>query len=616
MNDKNLELINKIMNSKTETTDEPEKIELGCRKECMNNVVSEDKLKEVQQSILNYLKECLSKTYGPMGSYTAIISGNNAETIQADYSKDGLKVLKHIIFDSPIEMSLQSELRDICQYVEKQVGDGTTSAVILSSLVYDGMLKIIKDSKIPPRKLVKEFQSVVKECQDIILGNGREITLEDIHKICMISTNGNVSVADQITDVYKEYGFNVNIDVGISNDQDTKLKIYDGLTINSGYSDPAYINNMVNGTADIHNPEIFAFQDPIDTPEMITYFEKILVDNIFDKIQNDEPEVPTVIIAPMLSRDGSGLLTKLIGHLYNFSKNGMNNQKPQILILTNIHGTEEYIASDIEKLCGCKYIRKYISADVQKHDQENGDAPTLETIHEFAGSAELVVADNAKTKFINPKSIVDKDGNYEIMINFLKSEISKAKAENEDQVTVGRLKKRLNCLEANLIEFLVGGISISDRDSLRDLVEDAVLNCASAVENGVGRAANFEGLSASYSLFSDYYKDGKEPNPNDIRYNIITAIFGAYYKAAEILYGSVIPEDKIADIIEKSIENNMPFNVMDLFDADELDNIIPEGTVLCSIRTDVVIMDAISKIITMMVTANQCLLQAPSLNRY
>lgn len=615
MKDKNLELINKLMNSSTESEDS-EKIELGCHKECMNNVVSEEKLKEVQQSILSYLKECLSKTYGPMGSYTAIISGNNAETIQADYSKDGLKVLKHIIFDSPIEMSLQSELRDICQYVEKQVGDGTTSAVILSSLVYDGMLKIIKDSKIPPRKLVKEFQNVVKECQEIILSNGRDITLDDIHKICMISTNGNVGVADQITDVYKEYGFNVNIDVGISNDQDTKLKIYDGLTINSGYSDPAYINNLINGTADIHNPEIFAFQDPIDTPEMITYFEKILVDNIFNKIQDGEPEVPTVIIAPMLSRDGSGLLTKLISYLYNFSKGGMNNQKPQVLILTNIHGTEEYIASDIEKLCGCKYIRKYISADVQKHDQENGDAPTLETIHEFAGSAELVVADNAKTKFINPKSIVEKDGNYEIMVNFLKSEIAKAKAENEDQVTIGRLKKRLNCLEANLIEFLVGGISISDRDSLRDLVEDAVLNCASAVENGVGRAANFEGLSALYSLFSEYHKDGIETNHTDMRYNIITAIFGAYYKAAGILYGSVIPEDKINDIIEKSIEYNKPFNVMDLFESDDLDNIVPESTVLCSIRTDVVIMDAISKIITMMVTANQCLLQAPSLNRY
>ena len=101
--------------------------EIGIRSVCMSNVVSEEKLKEVQQSTLNILKEYLSKTYGPMGSYTAIISGTGKDTIQAEYSKDGLKVLRNILFDSPIELSLQSELRDICDYVERKVGDGTTS---------------------------------------------------------------------------------------------------------------------------------------------------------------------------------------------------------------------------------------------------------------------------------------------------------------------------------------------------------------------------------------------------------------------------------------------------------------------------------------------------------
>ena len=596
---------------KTVECDEPT---MGCHQECMNNVVPEETLKKIQQKTLRSLKEYLSKTYGPMGSYTAIISGNNAETIQADYSKDGLKVLKHVMFDAPIELSLQSELRDICQYVEKQVGDGTTSAVVLSSLIYDEMLNIIQHFNVPPRRLVKEFQNIVKECQDIILSKGREITLDDIHKICMISTNGNVEVSDQITEVYKQYGFNVNIDVGISNDQDTKLKIYDGLTINSGYSDPAYINNIIAGTADIHNPEIFAFQDPVDTPEMITYFEKILMDNIFTPMQDGEDTVPTVIIAPMLSRDGSGVLTKLISYLYTFNKGNMASQKPQVVILTNIHGTDEYIASDIEKLCGCKYIKKYINAEVQKHEQEIGDAPTLETIHNFAGTAELVIADNGKTKFINPKAIVDEnDNSYELLVEFLKSEISKATAENEDQVTVGRLKKRLNCLEANLIEYLVGGISISDRDSLRDLVEDAVLNCASAVENGVGRAANFEGFEAIWEVLQ---KENTDVDAKDYITLMKCAIFNAYYMAASILYGSVISSDDVDAIISKSLYFKAPYNVMDLFDADDLSNLEPANTVLCSIRTDVVIMDAISKIITMMVTANQCLLQVPSLNKY
>ena len=586
-----------------------EATELGCSKLCMNNVVTEDKLKKIQEETLSSLREFLSKTYGPMGSYTAIVKGDTIRTISSDYSKDGLKVLKNIIFDSPLEMSMQAELCDICQFVVKQVGDGTTSAVILSSLIYSEMLKIKENTNLPPRRLVKEFQNVVNECKEIILNAGRDITVDDVYKICMISTNGNETVSEQIKSVYEEYGFNVNIDVNISNDNDTKIKIYDGMTINVGYSDPAYINNIMNGTAEIHNPKIYAFQDPVDTPEMISYLERIVLDNIFKPLEDREDMVPTVIIAPMISRDGSGLLTKLIQQMYNYDKQGFNNQKPPILILTNIHGTDEFIALDIENLCGCKYIKKYINADIQKHEQETGEAPTLETVHEFAGTAELIVADNNKTKFINPKSIIDNDGAADRLINFLKAEIKKATEENEDILTIGRLKKRLNCLEANMIEFLVGGISISDRDSLKDLVEDAVLNCASASENGVGRAANFEGLSAIYKLYSECSEDG-------IRKEIITAILRAYYNAAEILYGSVIPNNEVADVIIRSIEEGKPFNVIDLFNAADLSEVKPSDSVLCSIKTDPTILDAISKIITMMVTANQCLLQSTTLNRY
>ena len=606
--------IEEVLNYKYNIKESKEEVTLGCSKLCMNNVVTEEKLNKVQEATLANLRDFLSKTYGPMGSYTTIVSGDTIRTITTDYSKDGLKVLKNIIFDSPLEMSMQAELRDICQHVVKQVGDGTTSAVILSSLIYSEMLKIKESHSIPPRKLVKVFQDIVKECQDIIDSKKRDITIDDIYKICMISTNGNETVSEQITDMYKQYGFNVSIDVSISNDTDTKVLEYDGLTINAGYSDPAYINNVLSngaGTADIHNPKIYAFQDPIDTPEMISYLEKIVLDNIFLPLQEHDEMVPTVIVAPMISRDGSGLLTKLVQTMYEYTRNNMNNQKPPILIITDIHGTDEAIALDIENLCGCKYIKKYINAEIQKHDQETGTAPTLETVHDFAGTAELVSADNNKTKFINPKALIDQDGTYEQLVSFLKAEIAKAVADNQDTLTVGRLKKRLNCLEANMIEFMVGGISVSDRDALRDLVEDAVLNCASAAENGVGRAANFEGLSAIYSLYNKYQEE-------DIKRGIIRAIFKAYIEAASILYGSVVEEKYVKDIISKSLENDTPFNIIDLFNNndDNYEDVKPGDDVLCSIKTDSVILDAISKIITMMVTSNQCLLQATTLNIY
>lgn len=578
------------------------------RETCMDNVVSKEKIRKVQKKTLNLLSNYLSKTYGPLGSNTQIITGSDKQSILSSYSKDGLKVLKNITFSAPVETAIQSEIIDIAKFVESKVGDGTTSAVILSSEIFKGLCDVEESVNIPPRKLIKIFNNVVSDIQESIKKNSREIKLEDIYDICMISTNGNEEVSKRITALYEQYGFDVNIDVGISNDADTKVVIYDGLTINEGYSDPAYINNTISGTADIHNPKIYAFQDPIDTPEMITYMEKIINENIFIPAQHEEELIPTVIIAPIISRDASGLLTKLVSAMYAYNKNNAESQKPPILVLTNISGTDQDIYFDIATLCGCKMIKKYIDPKIQKADQEKGEAPTLDTITDWCGTAELVSASATKTKFINPISMVTEgDNTYEALLEFLKVEIKKAESDNEDHLSLHRLKKRLRCLEANMIEYLIGGISISDRDALKDLVEDAIKNCASAAEKGVGRAANFEGLLASYKELLETLIDTDKSVEDNIKY----IIFRAYYNAAFTLYNSAVEEDKVHNIIKKSLENESPFNVVDLLDGNYIGN-----NVLCSIDTDIEILNAISKIVTLMVTSNQTLVQVPALNKY
>lgn len=615
----NLKII-KIINNYEEFLSEEKKknssddVEIGCKILCANNVVNENKLHKVQKDILGYLKDCLAKTYGPMGSYTAILKGENAQTIQAEYSKDGMKVLKNIIFSEPIEMAMQSQILEITRYVESKVGDGTTSAVILSSLIYDGLNSLIEYKKIPPRLVIQSFKELVELAKNIISNRGRNVTLEDIYNICMISTNGNEVVSNQIKNIYKEYGFDVNIDVVVSNDQNTKIKTYDGLTINEGYSDPAYINNIINGSAEIHDANIYAFQDPIDTPEMVSFMEKILIDNIYTPISNSENPIPTVIVAPKITRDASNVMSTLISTLYQYDSKKAQNQKPPVLIVSDISGTDEAVFLDIAKLCNCKYIHKYIDPKIQEADIKKGVAATLDNIHEFAGHADLVSSDLSKTKFINPQGIKDNNGVYEMIINFLKSEIKNAEDSNEDALTIGRLKKRLRMMESNMIDFMVGGISVSDRDALRDLVEDAVKNCASAVEYGVGRAANYEGLEAFLRIANEI--DQNEENKSIKKY-LVNIILYAYVEAATILYGSVLPREEARKMVYKSFNNGAPFDVMDLFNNhDNLENVTHGSNVVSSIRSDIEILDAISKIITIIVTSNQCLLQSTVINRY
>ena len=118
-------------------------------------------------------------------------------------------------------------------------------------------------------------------------------------------------------------------------------------------------------------------------------------------------------------------------------------------------------------------------------------------------------------KIVNPKEMYDntkppkEDGSreysgvYKSLISFLEEQI-KIESEVKDNIEVlTTLKRRLHSLTANFVEYYVGGVSAADRDNVRDLVEDAILNCRSALDNGIGYGAGFEGLRATQRYNDD-----------------------------------------------------------------------------------------------------------------
>jgi chaperonin GroEL (HSP60 family) len=593
--------------------DEPKQEEnLSVVLKSANNVVSGEKLRKIQSETLASTKDFLSNTFGPMGSNTKIISGNNRESISSTYSKDGLKVLQNIVQSAPIEASIIEELIDITKHVEHEVGDGTTSTVILSSLIFDKLMMIQNKYKIPPYQLVNAFKEVVSVIKDKILEHKRECTLEDIYDICMISTNSNKEISEQIKSIYEKFGMDVELSVSISNNPNTYIKEYDGLTLTEGFADPVYVNNIEKQESRISNARVYHFADPIDTMDMISYFESIINHNIYEPLQNDEAPIPTVITCPRLSNDMSAILKNLANQLYQIDQNNLTAQKPPILIITDVVGSDEYIMDDIANLCGCKSIRKYIDPRMLQKDREAGNAPTVENVFEFCGECEEVVADVKKTKFINPKHmhIYEEDGTvkedpiYTMMVNFLEEEIRNAQDTDGTIKEIATYKRRLSALKSNMVEIFVGGITVADRDAYKDLVEDAIKNCKSASKYGVGFAANWEGLRACDELVFD----------DDICGFIHEAIRISYCEIQEILYSTVCTDmDMIDKYIIDSLEyKNGPYNISDGI----LENKKPSGDVLCSIMLDINILDTLSKIISLMVTCNQCLLQASQLNNY
>lgn len=570
----------------------------------ISNVVNKETLRRVQIETMNSLKDILLKSFGPYGSNSIIYSGKDA---LPRYTKDGHTILGSIQFNGPIESSVLTDIEEETRTQAMKVGDSTTSVTILSALIFNKLAEYEEQSESTPAEIVRVFKSVTERIKNTIKSHGREATIQDMYDIALISTNGDEDLANELKVIYNNFGLDVYIDVKPSLTGETYIKEINGMVLENGYMDTTFVNNPETNTCELPNPEIYAFQDPIDTLEMGSYLDMIIEDNIlapardkkFDKV------VPTVIIAPRLSKDFSAYIDSII---QSAAQSKAATRMP-LNIITNIEGTDFNSYEDIVALCGCTFIKKYMDPDIQARDIERGDAININdrsTIHAMSGSAERVVSDNSKTTFINPCMMYDEDGYtseiFNQKIDWLESEIKKETAEAKETVTVYNLKKRLNSLKGNMVEVYVGGVTIADRDQARDLMEDAALNCRSAAKSGVGYGANYEGLRACEELASAEWDDEST--------SIINMIRLAYEEITKILYMTITNNEEMSEkyMLESLADyNKTPFNIRTKsFDA----------KVLSSIDTDICALDTISKIVTIMATSNQFILPTVNLNVY
>ena len=127
----------------------------------ISNIVHEPALRKAQLRALKIFADAVLCTYGPLSGYTIYSQGTpkQPQAMVSNITKDGFTVLKHITVDKPIELFLKDNIRDICTSVIKKIGDGTTSAIVLSQLIFEGLLALREGTKLSKRVIIKAFKN-------------------------------------------------------------------------------------------------------------------------------------------------------------------------------------------------------------------------------------------------------------------------------------------------------------------------------------------------------------------------------------------------------------------------------------------------------------------------
>lgn len=593
------------------------------RIKAVSNIVPKNVLREVQLETIERIANALANSYGPSGSTTLIRKGDDVKGSGVTaYTKDGHSILGAIKFNKPIEMSILDDLKDITRNTVKTVGDGTTSAVILSYEIFRALNEIISDhANFTEKAVVAELQKVVKDITTIIENSKQKPTIDKIYQIALTSTDGNEEVANSIREIYEQFGLGVYIDVGISNTTNHMVKTYEGLTIDGGYFNPCFINRAKDAVSELQNPNIYIFEDPIDNNYTLNLCYKIVEQNLIAPLtkyntlvqQGNQAEADavianelkaTAIITPTFGRDIRSQMDSII----DMMSSSKIEQRAPLTIITGMTDVDRL--ADLAAMTGAKTIKKYVDPEVQKSDVEKGIAPTLDNVAtEFGGKAELLVADTKTTKVINPELMFVNDeeckrvfsSEYNNLLASLEAQLAQLDTVKESATEVNVLRRRIQSLKCNMVDYLIGGVSYTDRDALKDAVEDAVLNCRSAAKEGIGYAANFEGLRAAYEVAE------VTSNLSPIREAVSNAVYKAYANTVARIYVDYMAVEDIEqdDLIKTLIERNKPIDVTG-----------NDREVLSSIKTDPTTLQAIVDIVGLMFKTNQFLCPIPDMNTY
>lgn len=226
------------------------------------NVISKEEFEERVDKVFHLLWKTLAKSFGPYGAPTLIYNYPWSHV-----TKDGYTIFKNLSMDATetlVDQAIADMAGDICGRLNYSVGDGTTSAIIATNSIYQNYRNKrdeLKNKFILPRDVIRKYEvikeKIIKNLQTKVV----QIRTEDleqlkknIHDVVYISSNGDETITEYISDLYKVLGAPA-ISCMLAPDGITKKRLIEGYKYDLTINDRLYINSddqtMVLDDADV-----------------------------------------------------------------------------------------------------------------------------------------------------------------------------------------------------------------------------------------------------------------------------------------------------------------------------------------------------------------------------
>lgn len=240
---------------------------------------SSEMRKEVLAAI-NSLAKIVSVTLGP-GGRPVLLQQEGRPPIS---TKDGVTVAKAFAAPNALQGVVSDAAVEVCERTVRQVGDGTTTAIVLAAAIVEAGHQWLDNNKgYSPQRLSRElkdqFQNVIKPMITSLSRPIRDLNVDEatvaIRHVAMVSSNHDDEIAEAVAEALRYVGEDGMVVAEEGTGSDTRVAHTEGFPIGSGLSDlggsasAAFVNRKSYGDTVIEFSYIAMYDGEINDFETI-----------------------------------------------------------------------------------------------------------------------------------------------------------------------------------------------------------------------------------------------------------------------------------------------------------------------------------------------------------
>jgi len=414
---------------------------------------------------LDTLTRAVQTTLGPAGQLVALQMKLGPPT----YTKDGVTVADFVWSPHPVENSAIQTVIGAAKEMNARVGDGTTTAIILTVALAKQLLSL-KGREY--QEVIRHLRTYFNIASDAVKKNVRTIEndLKFLEAVAMISCNGDPVIAQVVADAVHSVGKDGVVTFQDSPTGDPYYEISTGMVFDRGYSTSAFLtSNDKQGKIDFGGTEsqaclLFLSNDTLadaqDTYPILDAAHKM--------------GQPVLIIAPDIVGNAAGMM-----------------------IVNRQQGNAESCAvrapgSGEQRINMMRDLAIATGGRVFSSDQGKSLKDMKDEVIEYFGKAGRVIVSESRTVIVDAGGEADQIEDHITMLR---------KAVVENPLESEKYQARIAQLTGGVGSVFVPGYNSAERIASRYFVEDGISACFAALRGGIvpGGGCSFKAMHKAVS---------------------------------------------------------------------------------------------------------------------